>query len=75
MDGGATVEFQGVEIVRESTRAVCCRIREREYWIAPDRLLKGSTVAHFGDRGLMILARQFAEDRGLLLIQHRPLRR
>ncbi len=39
MDAGATVEFRGVEIVRESTLAVCCRIREREYWIAPDRLL------------------------------------
>ncbi len=73
MDAGATVEFRGVEIVRESTLAVCCRIREREYWIAPDRLLKGTTAAHFGDRGIMILARQFAEDRGLLLIQHSPL--
>jgi hypothetical protein len=70
---GATVEFQGVKVVAESDLALCCRITGRDHWIAAHRLLEGSSVAHFGDRGTMILARQFAEDRGLLLGRPRPL--
>jgi hypothetical protein len=63
---GATVRFQA-EVVRESVLALCCRIMGRDHWIAPDRFLDGSSVAHLGDRGIVVLARQFAEDRGLLL--------
>jgi hypothetical protein len=74
MGNGATVQFLGVEVVRESDLALCCRITGRDYWIAPDRLLEGSSIAHFGDRGVVVLARQFAQDRGLLLGQSRPLR-
>jgi hypothetical protein len=73
MDVGATVVFQGVEVVSESDLALCCRVAGRDHWIAPGRLLEGSTATHFGDRGIMILARNFAEDRGLFLGQARPL--
>jgi hypothetical protein len=66
MGVGATIEFQGVEVVRESDLALCCRITGRDYWITPDRLIEGSSVAHFGDRGIIIVARQFAEDQGML---------
>jgi hypothetical protein len=65
MDVGATIEFQGVEVVGESDLGLCCRVTGRDHWIASDRLLEGSTVTHFGDRGIMVLARHFAEDRGL----------
>jgi hypothetical protein len=73
MANGVAVQFLGVEVVRESDLALCCRITGRDYWIAPDRLLDGSSVTHFGDRGVVVLARQFAEDRGLLLGPSRPL--
>src|SRR5206468_1664073 len=63
----ATVEFRGVKIVSESALALCCRIMGRDHWIPPHRLLEGSSVARFGDRGTIIVARQFAEDNGLLL--------
>jgi len=69
-----TVAFDSVQVIRESTSALCCLIMEREYWFAPECLLAGSTVAHFGDRGVIILARRVAEDRGLTSYQHRPLR-
>jgi hypothetical protein len=72
MARGATVQFLGVEVVRESDLALCCRITGRDYWIARDHLLDGSSVAHFGDRGVVVLARQFAEDRGALLGQSSP---
>ncbi len=71
---GATVEFQDVEVVAESDLALCCRVTERNYWIAPGRLLEGSSVAHFGDRGIMIVASEFAEDQGLVLGRSRPPR-
>jgi hypothetical protein len=46
----------------------------RDYWIAPDRLLAGSTVARFGDRGVVVVGRQFAEDEGLVVNAFRPVR-
>ncbi len=73
MSSAATVEFQGVKVVAESELAFCCRITGRDHWISPQRLLEGSSVAHFGDRGIVIVARQFAEDRGPLLGQFPPL--
>jgi len=69
----ATVEFEGVKVVAESALALCCRITGRDHWIPPHYLQEGSNVAHFGDRGIVIVSRQFAEDRGLLLRPFRPL--
>ena len=69
----ATVEFEGVKVVAESALALCCRITGRDHWIPPRYLQEGSSVAHFGDRGIVIVSRQFAEDRGLLLRPFRPL--
>ena len=66
MGSGLTVEFHGVQVIAESELGLCCRVRGRDHWIASDRLLAGSTVAHFGDRGVIIVDRQFAKDRGLV---------
>ena len=70
---GTTVEFKGVTIVAESELGVCCRITGRDHWIAAHHLLRGSSVAHFGDRGILIVTRQFAEDGGLLPSPFPPL--
>ena len=64
---GRTVAFKGVTVVAESERGLCCRITGRDHWIAAHHLLQGSSIAHFGDRGILIVARQFAEDGGLLM--------
>ena len=69
-----TVRFKSVEIIGESTLGLCCRIEGRDHWIAPDRLLDGSDIAHFGDRGIIVLARMFAEAQGLLRGRSHPLR-
>ena len=66
MSIGATVVLQNVKVVAESVMGLCCRITGRDHWIASHRLLAGSTVAHFGDRGIIVVARQFAEERALL---------
>jgi hypothetical protein len=64
---GTTVEFQDVHVVAESQVALCCRIGGRDHWIAPHRFLDGTSIAHFGDRGVVVVAKQFAEDEGLPL--------
>jgi hypothetical protein len=63
---GATVEFLDVVVVRVSDLALCCRIRGQDHWIARDRVLPGSSVVNFADRGTLVLARQFVEERGLV---------
>jgi hypothetical protein len=73
MSAAVTIELHGVTVVAESEFALCCQITGRDHWIPAHRLLKGSSVAHFGDRGSIVLARQFAEECGLLLERFRPL--
>ena len=63
---GATVELQNVKVVAESVLGLCCRITGRDHWIVPHRLLAGSTVAHFGDRGVIVVAREFADEKALV---------
>ena len=67
MSAGVTIELHGVTMVAESELALCCQITGRDHWIPARRLLEGSSVAHFGDRGSIVLARQFAEACSLLL--------
>lgn len=66
MHDAVTVRFQDVHVVAASDLAVCCRIDGRNYWFKPARLLEGSTVAHFGDRGVIVVARKLAEEQGLV---------
>ncbi len=73
MGVGATVELKDVTVVAESELGLCCRIMGRDHWITAHNLLNGSSITHFGDRGILIVARQFAEDGGLLLSRF-PLR-
>ena len=68
-----TVQFRDVKVVAESERALCCRITGRDHWIPPHRLLEGSSVAHFGDRGTVVVASEYAEGQGLLLSPFPPL--
>ena len=68
-----TVEFEGVKVVAESDRALCCRIAGRDHWIAPGRFLEGTSVAHFGDRGRVVVTSEFADTQGLFLNSFPPL--
>jgi hypothetical protein len=68
-----TIEFQDVKIVAESALGLCCRIVGRDHWIASRHLLEGTSVAHFGDRGTVVLTSEFARKQGLLLSAFPPL--
>jgi len=52
---------------------LCCRIIGRNHWIASHRLLEGSSVARFGDRGTVVVTNDFAEGEGLLKSAFPPL--
>ncbi len=73
MGGEATVHFPGVTVVAESDLALCFQITGRDYWIAPRQVLAGSTVAHFGDRGALVLAREIAVEHEMVPDRRRPL--
>ena len=59
------VEFAGVEVLDEDDLVLLCRVGRGRHWFAVDRLQVGTTIAHRGDRGLLVLDRQFALERGL----------
>jgi len=61
-----TVEIRGVTLLRKTPFVLLCQIGNREHWIAPSRLMPGSTLRHPGDVGLIVVARDFAVERGLL---------
>ena len=60
------VTLSDVEIVNETDLALCCLLRGERHWLAPSRLLGGSTVHHTGDLGVLVLAQDFAAERGLI---------
>jgi hypothetical protein len=59
------VEFDNVEVVRETTVILMCRIGTRTVAVPALRMLPGTTVARLGDRGRLILPREVALNLGL----------
>ena len=66
MESQHSVEFAGVEVVEEDDLLLLCVIAGRRHWISVDRLRPGSTVAHSGDHGVLVLDRQFVAERGFV---------
>jgi len=60
------VEFVGVEVLDEDHLLLLCRVGRRRHWFGVDRLQVGTTIARRGDRGLLVLDRRFAVERGLV---------
>ena len=64
-----TIEIRGVTVTRETDVALLCRMGNQDRWIAPTQLQPGSTVAHLGDAGIVVLKRPFAVEQGLVPFQ------
>ena len=64
-----TIEIRGVTVMRQTDRALLCRMGSQHRWIAPSRLQPGSTVACAGDVGIIVLKRPFAVEQGLVPFQ------
>ena len=64
-----TIEIRGVTVMRQTDVALLCRMGNQHRWIAPTQLQPGSTVAHSGDVGTIVLKRPFAVEQGLVPFQ------
>jgi hypothetical protein len=60
------VQFDAVEILEEDDCVLLCRVRRRRLWLGVGRLQAGTTIARRGDRGVLVLEREFALERQLI---------
>ena len=65
MEHAPTVQFGDVLVLRETALALVCRIAGQSRSLALSRLQPGSAVRHAGDRGVLVLTRNFAVELGL----------
>ena len=66
-----TIEMRGVTVERQTDDGLLCRIGNQHRWIAPTMFQPGSTVAHAGDVGTIVLKRRFAVELDLVPFQGR----
>ena len=60
------VILRDVEVVDKTDLRVICRVGDRTIKIPPLRILEGTTIRSPGDRGVLILPRDVAEELGLI---------
>ena len=66
IEGSDRLEFDNVEVIGPAGIVLVCRVRSRIVGVPPRRMMPGTTVAHMGDRGRLVLSRQAAVDLGLV---------
>ena len=66
MDGSRRVEFDNVEIVRDTGLVLMCRVGVQIVGVPPLRMLPGTTIRAVGDRGRLVLPREVALNIGLI---------
>jgi hypothetical protein len=60
------VTLGGVTVLRATDTSMLCRIDNREHWIPRDKVREGTTIAHAGDSGTLVVPRTFAIEWGLV---------
>ena len=61
--GGRSVAcFTGVEVVAEGSAALLCIVGVQRVWVPVDKIRDGTEVAKLGDRGALVVSRQFARN-------------
>ena len=66
MDGSQRVEFDNVEVIRDTSIMVTCRVAGKVVGVLPRRMLPGTTIARAGDHGRLVLPREAALNLGLV---------
>jgi hypothetical protein len=66
MESDRYVQFDAVEILEVDDFVVLCQVRRRRMWLGVGRLQAGTTIARRGDRGVLVLEREFALERQLI---------
>lgn len=60
------VEFDGVEVVRNTGLVLMCRVGEKVVGVPPLRTMAGTTISAKGDRGRLVIPREVALNLGLV---------
>ncbi len=67
IDGSDRVTFDDVEVANDGGGVIMsCRVGKKLIWIPPRRMLPGTTIAHTGDRGRLVVTRWLAITLGLI---------
>lgn len=59
------VRIEGVECLRDSPKAILCRIDGEEKWIPQSQVDDDSEVYKAGDEGTLVVSAWLAEQKGL----------
>ena len=65
VDGSNRVTFDDVQVLSDGL-ILSCRVGQKFVWVPPRRMLPGTTIAHTGDRGRLVLSREMALNLGLV---------
>ena len=66
MDGSNRVEYADVEVIRDTSVILMCRVGTKVVGVPPRWMLPGTTIARTGDRGRLVLPREVALNLGLV---------
>ena len=66
IDGSRRVAFDDVEVVRDTSIMVTCRVGGRVVGVLPQWMLPGTTITRTADRGRLVLTREVARNLGLV---------
>jgi hypothetical protein len=66
MQSEGFVQFENVEVLDQDDCVLLCRVMGRRHWLGVGRLQVGTTIARRGDRGVLVLEREFALERNLI---------
>ena len=65
IDGSDRLEFADVEVISCNGRITVCRVGNTVVGVPSRCMLPGTDIARTGDRGRLVLAREFARNLGL----------
>ena len=66
IDGSRRVAFDDVEVVRDTSIMVTCRVVGKVIGVLPQWMLPGTTIARAADCGRLVLSREVALNLGLI---------
>ncbi len=66
IDGSRRVVFDDVEVVRDTSIMMACRVGGMVVGVLPQWILPGTTITRTADRGRLVLPREVALKLGLV---------
>jgi len=61
-----SIEFAEVEVLKETEKALLCKIGGEDWWIPKSQLREENEVSGEGDVGKLVISEWLATEKGLL---------